>query len=228
MKKTELKRLFVTACGALALSAVVSAAMAQANGEEVFDPAMIERGKVATATCVACHQADGSGMNIPNGESWPRLTGLNRDYLVAQLHAFKNGSRQNASMLAFANMLNEDQMVDVATYYASLPVTAITPAPAEAALLERGEKLATKGDWDRYIVACVSCHGADNQGNGPVFPALAGQHAGYIAQQIKAWQDGTRTNDPQHLMLTIAKRMDEQDIAAVSAWLAAQPAKGQE
>lgn len=116
MNRTELKRFFFTVCSALVVGSVFSAPMAQTNGEEAFDPAMIERGKTAAVTCVACHQADGSGMNIPNGESWPRLTGLDRDYLVAQLQAFKTGTRKNASMLAFANMLNDDQMVDVATY----------------------------------------------------------------------------------------------------------------
>lgn len=205
----------------------LSLALSTASAEE-FDQAAIERGKAAAATCVACHQADGAGMNIPTGESWPRLTGLDRDYLVAQLQAFKDGTRNNASMLAFAAMLSNEQIVDVATYYASLPVTASTPPPVDEAVLEQGRKLATQGDWDRYIVACVSCHGVGNQGNGSVFPGLAGQHPGYIAQQIKAWQNGTRTNDPQQLMAVIAKRMNDEDIAAVSAWLATQPAKGQE
>lgn len=205
-----------------------SAAIPFAIQAEELNAEAIERGKSASVTCVACHQADGSGMNIPGGESWPRLTGLDRDYLVAQLKAFKDGSRSNASMLAFASMLNDEQMVDVASYYASLPVKAITAPVADEAVMLQGEKLATQGDWGRYIVACTTCHGIDNQGNGAIFPALAGQHPGYIAQQIKAWQDGTRKNDPQELMATIAKRMNENDIAAVSAWLAAQPAKGQE
>ncbi|MEZ2623302.1 cytochrome c [Paenalcaligenes hominis] len=224
MTRNKFSRLpFVSMLAAVGLSAAMSPAVA-----EGLDAEAIERGKASSTTCVACHQADGSGMNIPGGESWPRLAGLDRDYIVAQLKAFKDGSRNNASMLAFANMLNDEQMVDIASYYASLPVKANTPPAVDEAVLSHGEKLATHGDWSRYIVACTTCHGVGNQGNGSVFPALAGQHPGYIAQQIKAWQDGTRKNDPQELMATIAKRMDENDIAAVSAWLAAQPAKGQE
>lgn len=206
----------------------LSTAMTTAVAAEL-DAEAIERGKAAAVTCVACHQADGSGMNIPGGESWPRLTGLEPEYIVNQLKAFKDGSRNNASMLAFATMLNDEQMKDVATYYASLPVTTQpTPPAVDEALLKHGEKLALKGDWDRYIVACTSCHGVGNQGNGVTFPGLAGQHPGYIAQQITAWKNETRKNDPQNLMAVIAKRMDDRDVEAVSAWLATQPAKAQE
>ena len=208
---------------AVGLSSAMSAAVATE-----LDAEAIERGKAASTTCIACHQADGSGMNIPGGESWPRLAGLDRDYLVAQLKAFKDGSRNNASMLAFATMLNDEQMVDVASYYASLPVPKIEAPEVDEDLLKHGEKLATQGDWSRYIVACASCHGPGSQGNGSTFPALAGQHPGYIAQQITAWKEETRQNDPQNLMASIAKRMDDRDVEAVSAWLAAQPVKGQE
>lgn len=193
-----------------------------------LDAEAIARGKTLSATCVACHQANGSGMNIPGGESWPRLSGLNRDYLVDQLQAFKEGTRQSPSMLPFANMLNDEQMVDVASYYANLPVTPIEVPAMDEDLLKHGKKLAISGDWDRYIVSCNSCHGVDNQGNGPNFPALAGQQPSYIAQQIAAWKNGTRTNDPQHLMSAIAKRLDDRDVEAVSAWLASQPAVAQD
>lgn len=204
----------------LSTSAIVSAAE--------LDAAAIERGKAAAVTCIACHQADGVGMNIPTGESWPRLAGLDRDYMVSQLKAFKDGSRNNASMLAFATMLNDEQMIDVATYYASLPAPKVSTVEVSEEVLKHGEKLATHGDWNRYIVACTSCHGVGNQGNGSVFPGIAGQQPGYIAQQIKAWQADTRKNDPQNLMSVIAKRMNNDDIEAVSAWLATQPAEGQE
>lgn len=220
LKDLKLPLACFMASTALATSVAVSAAE--------LDAAAIERGKAAAVTCIACHQADGAGMNIPAGESWPRLAGLDRDYMVSQLKAFKDGSRNNASMLAFANMLNDEQMVDVATYYASLPVPKVATVEVSADLLKHGEKLATQGDWNRYIVACTSCHGIGNQGNGTVFPGIAGQQPAYIAQQIKAWQADTRKNDPQHLMSVIAKRMEDRDIEAVSAWLATQPAAAQQ
>lgn len=184
------------------------------------------RGQVAAAVCTACHQADGSGMNMPGGESWPRLSGLDAQYIYKQMQDFQEGKRKNATMLPFANMLNDQQMKDVAVYYSQLPATAGQGGnQADAELLAWGEQLATRGDWDRYIVPCSSCHGPGNRGAGADFPGIAGQHAGYLEQTLKDWQSQTRDNDPLHLMAAIAERMNDRDIQAVSAWLATQPAK---
>ena len=184
-----------------------------------------ERGEAASATCVACHQANGGGMNISGGESWPRLAGLNSNYIAKQLHDFKAGDRQNATMVTFANMLDDQQIADVAAYYSQLPATPGQGGDnADEALLARGEQLAERGDWNAYIVSCKSCHGPGGQGVGETFPGIAGQHAGYISAQLNAWKNDTRSNDPQNLMGAIAKRMSEEDIQAVSAWYATQPA----
>ena len=184
-----------------------------------------ERGEAASATCVACHQANGGGINISGGESWPRLAGLNSNYIAKQLHDFKAGDRQNATMVTFANMLDDQQIADVAAYYSQLPATPGQGGDnADEALLARGEQLAERGDWNAYIVSCKSCHGPGGQGVGETFPGIAGQHAGYISAQLNAWKNDTRSNDPQNLMGAIAKRMSEEDIQAVSAWYATQPA----
>ena len=180
------------------------------------------RGETAAATCVACHQTDGSGMNIPGGESWPRLAGMEASYIAKQLHDFKEGRRQNASMMPFANMLDDQQIADVSAYYAQMPVTAAAGGEADQALLARGEQLALRGDWDHYIVSCKSCHGPRNEGVGDAFPGIASQHAGYIENQLRAWQAEERDNDPQNLMGAVAKRLSDEDIRAVSAWLASQ------
>src|SRR5690625_263396 len=82
----------------LAAAALGVGLLGQAAGADEVDPEAIERGKAAAATCVACHQADGSGMNNEGAESWPRLTGLHPDYIVTQLTDFKEGRRTNASM----------------------------------------------------------------------------------------------------------------------------------
>lgn len=182
-----------------------------------------ERGQQAAGACVACHQADGSGMNVSGGESWPRLAGLPAEYIAKQLHDFKEGRRENATMMPFANMLDDQQIVDVAAYYSEMPVTeAQGGEDAGEDLLARGEQLALRGDWDEYIVSCKSCHGPGNEGAGGTFPGIASQHAGYIETQLRAWQAGERGNDPQNLMGAIAERMSDEDIRAVSVWLANQ------
>lgn len=183
-------------------------------------------GEQSVAMCVACHQADGSGMNIQGGESWPSISGLNVEYLYKQMKDVVDGSRNSPTMMPFLSMLNDQQYKDVSVYYSQLPVTQGQGDPdTTEEELALGKKLATEGDWDRYIVPCSSCHGPDNLGAGDSFPRLAGQHAGYIADQLHAWQSGRRNNDPQHLMLAIAERLNDKDIRAVSQWLSRQPAK---
>ncbi|WP_417539429.1 c-type cytochrome [Marinobacter sp.] len=193
----------------------------------VFAEADAERGAASAAMCMACHQADGGGMNIAGGESWPRLAGLNATYISKQLHDYKSGARSNASMIPFASMLDEQQIEDVAAYYASLPATQGKGSEgADEATLNRGQQLAERGDWSAYIVSCKSCHGPDSQGAGGDFPGISGQHAGYIEAQLQAWKAGNRKNDTQDLMGSIARRMSDDDIHAVAVWLASQSPAG--
>lgn len=201
---------------ALGLATCSGLAFAEVEGDA-------ERGAAAAGVCTACHQADGSGKNVPGGESWPRLAGLDAAYIAKQLHDYQSGERSNASMMPFANMLDEQQIADVAAYYASLPATqGAGGEDADEAMLKRGKQLAERGDWSEYIVSCKSCHGPGNRGAGEVFPGIAGQHAGYIKAQLQAWKAGTRNNDTQDLMGSIARRMSDDDIQAVAAWLAGQ------
>lgn len=182
------------------------------------------RGKVAAGVCVSCHQADGTGKNNLNGESWPQIAGLEAEYIARQLQDYKSGQRENVTMKLFANMLSEQQIADVAQHFSKLaPKHRQGGVNVDETILKRGRMLAEQGDWSNYIVSCKSCHGPDNQGAGAVFPGIAGQHAGYIEAQLKAWQGGTRKNDPQDLMGTIARRMSVEDIQAVAAWLTTQP-----
>lgn len=101
------------------------------------------------------------------------------------------------------------------------------PQPeASPELLAHGEKLALRGDWDRYLPPCISCHGPDNQGAGDIFPGIAGQHAPYLRKQLELWQQDERKNDVNQLMTSIAKRLTAEDIQAVSLWLARQKPQG--
>ncbi|ETD67423.1 cytochrome C [Pelistega indica] len=190
------------------------------------DAQSIERGKQVAAVCAACHMPDGRGQVVANVETRPRITGLNPTYFVKQLHAFKDGTRDNVTMKPIVSMLNDEQIKDVANYFASLPVVhdTFTPQESDKELLELGQQLMTKGDWDRYIPACAQCHGENAYGSGVNFPNLNGQAPEYIKQQLEAWQKGTRNNDLLGLMKPIANRLSEKDIQAVSLWFASQPA----
>ena len=200
--------------------------LALAPGAFATDAAAIAHqgvpGKVPA--CQACHGADGGGQAMAG---FPRLAGLDAQYLRKQLDDLAGGSRDNAVMKPIASGLTEAEREAIAAYYSQLPVPAAlaTPATPMPAANSVGAVLATRGRWSRQIPGCVQCHGPEGVGVGAHFPPLAGQSSAYIAAQLKAWKRGTRHNDPLQLMQHIGKALDDQDIAAVAAWFAAQPLK---
>ena len=99
----------------------------------------------------------------------------------------------------------------MALVYASM-VPAAAPAPAAAKPdLERGRQLAS--------TVCAACHGADGRGTAPANPNLAGQHAGYIVQQLTAFKSGAR---PSPIMQGMAAGLAPEDMQAVAAYFEAQ------
>lgn len=173
-------------------------------------------GQGATA-CVRCHGADGAGKAAAG---FPRLAGLDAGYLRKQLLDFQTGTRKNPVMGPVAKALSAAEAGAVAAYYSAQTAPAEAVADADTGLIDRGARIALSGLWEKTIPACTSCHGPRGRGVGVHFPALAGQHADYIARQLAAWRDGSRSNDPQALMKGIAERLPEQDIAAVSVYFA--------
>lgn len=174
------------------------------------------------APCSVCHGAHGDG-NPATG--YPRLAGLNRAYLLKQLDDFANGTRRSPIMQPNAKALSPAQRKAMAVYYSAMPVpTLARQQPAlSASDAERGRQLALRGRWSRKLPACETCHGPGGVGVGAHFPPLAGQPAQYIASQLRAWQTGTRRNDPLQLMQHVSSALSAADIRAVSAWFAAQP-----
>lgn len=188
-----------------------------ASADKLAGSVLAKQGSAGIPACLACHGSNGEGQAAPGH---PRLGGQHQAYLVKQLQAFANGQRKNALMDPIASALSAQQISDVAEYYASLPgwksdanPVAISP---QAVL---GYKLATSGSWNKGMPACFACHGAGGAGIAPHFPSLAGQMSSYTRAQLKAWQAGTRDNDPQGLMKSVAIKMSDEEIAAVSLYL---------
>lgn len=207
----------LTLAAALLASGVVQAqGGVAANGQQIA-----LQGDGSGAPCLACHGLDGAGNDAAG---FPRLAGLDADYIAKQIRDYNRGTRVSVVMQPNVDNLSEQQILDVAAYYASLPVPAAAPASADPALLALGEQIATRGDWDHYIPACESCHGPGSQGMGATFPGLAGQHPSYIRQQLQAWRNGSRHNDPNQLMTGVAERLSEQQIEAVAAYLGSRQA----
>ncbi|WP_340146827.1 c-type cytochrome [Halomonas sp. PA16-9] len=117
--------------------------------------------------------------------------------------------------MTFANMLDDQQIADVAEYYSQMPVTPGQGGDeADEALLARVNSLPNAAIGTPTLFSCQSCHGPGGTGVGSTFPGVASQHAGYISAQLRAWKNETRINDPQNLMGAIAKRMSDNDIQA--------------
>lgn len=173
------------------------------------------------AACNSCHQADGSG-NPDAG--WPRLAGMNADYMVRQLRDIAAGERENAIMKPIASGMTEKEMRAASEYYADMAPPTEAPGDAGADGVTEGKAIANRGLWRKGVPSCVSCHGPGGRGVGADFPGLAGQNARYISSQIKAWQSDKRANDPNRLMDAVAERLTDEEVAAVAAYFAAMPA----
>lgn len=193
--------------------AVSHVAMASNLGESI---ATKGNGKGASA-CSTCHGVNGSGLA---SAGFPRLAGLNAAYIEKQLRDFTNAKRSSPVMAPMAKALSAKDIKAVADYYSRMKLnTPETNSSNNKTLLLKGKKLAEHGNWPNDIPACFTCHGAGATGIGTHFPALAGQHASYIEQQLKSWQSGQRDNDPNQLMKGVAKRLSVTEIKAVSAYL---------
>ena len=194
--------------------------MVSAPGWAIDPATMANSGNATVAACASCHGIDGGGQ-----VSFPRLAGMNAVYLLKQLQEFASGRRANTIMQPVAKALSRDDHIAMANYYAALPVPAalVRPTAPVTGAGDVGARLATRGKWSEGVPACIQCHGPGGVGVGDSFPSLAGQPAGYIAAQLKAWKDGTRKNDPLELMRHLSGRLSDGEIDAVSQWFARQP-----
>lgn len=191
--------------------------------------AIAKTGVGAAPACQTCHGPGGEG-NAQAG--FPRLASLGERYLQRQLAAFADGTRVSDVMLPIAKALSVADRTEVSAYYAALPAPAAalttasaSPAAAAPASASVGATLATRGRWADKLPACDQCHGPGGRGVGPDFPALAGQSATYLANQLTAWKTGARPPGPMGLMAVVAKRLSESEVRSVADHYASLPAK---
>jgi cytochrome c553 len=174
----------------------------------------IAAGQAKAAMCAACHGADGNGGADP---TWPKLAGQDADYIAKQLADFKTGRRKNPIMSGMAAPLSTADMKNLGAYFASLKTK--PGAAKDAQLAKLGEKIYRGGNAKTGVSACMSCHGPSGHGIPPRFPKVSGQNAAYTQNQLLAFKAGTRTNDSE-IMTRIAFRMSEQEIKAVTEYMA--------
>lgn len=192
-----------------ALLLAIASAPALAQGDAAA-------GQAKAAACIACHGADGNSTN----PIWPKIAGQHAKYIAKQLADFKDGSaRADATMAGMVAALSEQDMLDIAAFYAGQSRSGGFASEARAVA---GEKLYRGGDPRRGLPSCTGCHGPAGAGD-PLggFPSLGGQHAAYTEKQLKDFRAGRRANDDSAMMREVVRWLTDDEIAALAEFVGA-------
>lgn len=172
-------------------------------------------GRIKAEMCEGCHGKTG------NSETpiFPKLAGQNSGYLSKQLVDFREQKRTDPTMNAIAEGLSDQDIADLAAYYSPQKVRSEPPVKAAA-----GSRLYLLGNIANGVPACTGCHAADGAGNGPAhYPALAGQHAAYVAKTLGDFKTQARNNDANSIMRTIAAKLGADEVNALADYIAGLP-----
>jgi cytochrome c553 len=180
-------------------AALITSGRALTQEPPAGDP---ERGETLAYTCLGCHGVPNYKNAYPN-YSVPKLNGQHRDYVIAALHAYRNGERSHATMHSQAASLSDRDMADIAAYLAGDP-------------LKPGEP---EGKAPEVAQTCEACHGKDGVGITPLYPTLSGQHADYLARALLEYKKGGRKNP---IMSNFATQLTGEQMEALAEYYAAQ------
>jgi len=177
----------------------------------------VKAGETKNAMCIGCHGIKGYQASFPEVYKVPMISGQSARYIDAALHAYKKGERKHPTMRGIAESLNDQDIADLAAYYAQHGVTegaaaaartAKTPSPAVAALLGKAN--------------CASCHGADfSKPIDPSYPKLGGQHADYLFVALKAYkvENNKTVGRGNAIMAGMAKQYTNAELKQLAGYL---------
>jgi len=176
----------------------------------------IEAGRTAANACAACHGMDGNSSN----PAFPSLAGQGKKYLIKQLEDYRSGARANPIMAPQAQGLSDDDIVNLAAFYA-----AQTPSyQPQGEGSDAGAALYMYGQPENGIAACAACHGPAGHGNAPAaYPRLRSLSVGYLTESLRGYRDGSRNNDLQKIMREVSENLSDEQIDALAAHIAAMP-----
>ena len=174
----------------------------------------VEAGRLKIATCTACHSFDGNSL-VP---TYPKLAGQGEKYLIKQIRDIKAGRRTVPEMIGMVANLTEQDIADIAAFYASQKTSI---GQSNSKLSKQGEALFRGGDLEKGIPACTGCHSPKALGNVLAgFPRLSGQHTDYIKKQLTDFREGYRTNDSDtHIMRNTAEKLSNKQIEQLATFL---------
>jgi cytochrome c553 len=202
----------------VALASVMGLVVPAVAGADEPDAAAREYAHgLAVGVCGTCHGPHGNSEQ----PKFPRLAGQERNYLAAQLKAFRGQTRGDPDALGYmwgmSGQLDDTTIDALASYYSGQRAEPSTRRPSE--LASRGKEIYEHGIESEGVPACASCHGADAHGTAD-FPRLAGQHAQYVLKQLGSFQTNMRKVAVMH---GVAQNLRLAEMQAVAAYLEAQP-----
>ena len=173
-----------------------------------------DAGQAKSAVCGACHGADGKAIQ----PTYPNLAGQHASYIAKQLTEYRDGGRVNALMSGQAVNLSDEDIQDLAAYYAGMTKHENVASEDNLTL---GMNIYRGGITSAGVASCAACHGPAGMGNPAAgWPVVSGQNADYIADQLRYFRSGERANDSNAMMRGVAERMTEAEIIAVSNYIA--------
>lgn len=167
--------------------------------------------EIVQGKCFVCHGADGES----SSPVFPRLAGQHARYIERQLADYKSGRRKSSAMQPMVEDLTPADFKALGLYFESRKPQA--HAVADPELAQVGRFIFVRGNPYSGVAACSSCHGAKGGGT-ETLPRLAGQHAQYTENQLKAFNKRERTND-NAVMHAIASKLSELELKAVSSYI---------
>lgn len=187
---------WVARAAALCLTVALLTQTANAAG----DP---EVGEKLAYTCLGCHGIDGYRNAYPSFRV-PKLGGQTEQYLTIALNGYRNGLRPHPTMQAQAQSLSEQDIQDVAAYFAGLANETVAAGGSEAVSFDKAQ-------------TCAACHGANGISISPTWPTLAGQHEEYLEHALRQYKDGTRGDA---VMQAQAALVADEDIPVLAEYFA--------
>jgi len=176
---------------------------------------MLKQGRtIAESNCAKCHGLEG----ITQDKSRPNLAGQRAVYLYRVLQAYQNGYRIDQSMGHAGGFLNDEGLLSLAAYYASLtPVRIEPPDDPEASRIDLAAD--PFENIQDNLKKCAKCHGETGNSSASGMPNLTAQHPDYFMSAMQAYADGTR----QHRMMTkLVGNLDEQTVSEMGVYYAVQ------
>ena len=167
--------------------------------------------EIVQGKCFICHGADGES----SSPVFPRLAGQHAKYIERQMADYKSGRRKSSAMQPMVEDLSPADFKVLGVYFESRKPQAHKVDDAE--LAQVGRFVFVRGNPYSGVAACATCHGATGGGT-ETLPRLAGQHAQYTENQLKAFNKRERTND-NAVMHAIASKLSELELKAVAAYI---------